>query len=130
MKSEEVVEVPAGRSLTNVIAIDSIEPNESTCGPIREFWQAMDGSCYLAHLIVLPDRQTERHWHEKLTEVYVCVKGTGVINIDAEEMELGPRQAVMIAPGKLHQLRNATTAELELYILAHPKFDPADVHLP
>lgn len=113
---------------THVISIDSVEPKASTCGPIREFWQAADGSCDLAHLIVLPDHETERHWHDRLTEVYLCVSGAGVVELDGDELQLEARQAVTIAPGQHHQLRNETTKDLELYILAHPKFDPDDVH--
>jgi mannose-6-phosphate isomerase-like protein (cupin superfamily) len=114
---------------TSVIAIDAVEPKASTCGPIREFWQASDGSCDLAHLIVLPQHETERHWHERLTEVYLCVRGHGVLEVDGHELQLGPREAVTIPRGSRHQLRNASDDELELYILAHPPFDPADVHL-
>jgi mannose-6-phosphate isomerase-like protein (cupin superfamily) len=113
----------------SVIAINALEPKASTCGPIREFWKASDGSCDLAHLIVLPGHATERHWHERLTEVYLCVRGHGVIEADGHELPLGPREAVTIPPSSHHQLRNATGGEVEIYILAHPQFDPADVHV-
>jgi mannose-6-phosphate isomerase-like protein (cupin superfamily) len=112
----------------SVIVIDEVAPKPSTCGPIREFWQASDASCDLAHLIVLPNHETERHWHERLTEVYLVVRGSGILEIAGHEMRLAPRQAVMIAPGAHHQLRNPTEGELELYVLCHPQFDPADVH--
>jgi mannose-6-phosphate isomerase-like protein (cupin superfamily) len=111
-----------------VVAIESVKPKASTCGPIREFWQASDGSCDLAHLVVLPNHETDRHWHERLTEVYVCVRGIGLVEIDGVEMTLRQREAVTILPRARHQLRNASDAELELYILAHPKFDPEDVY--
>jgi mannose-6-phosphate isomerase-like protein (cupin superfamily) len=112
----------------SVIAIEAIEPKASTCGPIREFWKASDGSCDLAHIIVMPGHETERHWHERLTELYLCVRGHGVLEIEGQELHLGPREAVTIPRGNRHQLRNATGEELELYVLAYPKFDPADVH--
>jgi mannose-6-phosphate isomerase-like protein (cupin superfamily) len=111
-----------------VIEIAEVEPKPSTCGPIREFWQAADGSCDLAHLVVLPGHGTERHWHERLTEVYLIVRGNGVIELDGEEMLVGARNAVVIAPQARHDLRNVSDDELELYVLAHPRFDPEDVH--
>jgi mannose-6-phosphate isomerase-like protein (cupin superfamily) len=115
-------------SLSSVIVIDEVTPKPSTCGPIREFWQARDGSCDLANLIVLPGKETDRHWHEKLTEVYLFVRGEGTMEIDGNEFSVGSRQAVMIPPGAHHQLRNSAEGELELYVLCHPQFDPSDVH--
>jgi mannose-6-phosphate isomerase-like protein (cupin superfamily) len=111
-----------------VIVIDDVTPKPSTCGPIREFWQARDGSCDLANLVVVPKGETELHWHDKLTELYLVVRGNGVISVDGRELPIGPRQAVTISPGTRHQLRNEEDAELELYVLCHPRFDPEDVH--
>jgi mannose-6-phosphate isomerase-like protein (cupin superfamily) len=108
--------------------IDDVDPKPSTCGPIREFWQAADGTCDLAHIVVLPGKATERHWHARLTEVYAVVAGEGVLEIDGVDTAVSSRRAAVIPPRARHQLRNTGDCELEVYVLCHPKFDPGDVH--
>jgi mannose-6-phosphate isomerase-like protein (cupin superfamily) len=113
---------------SSLIVIDDVAPKASTCGPIREFWQATDGSCDLANLVVIPKGETTEHWHDRLTEVYLVVRGSGVITLDGQDVPVGAREAVTISPGTRHRLRNVGDEELELYALCHPRFDPADVH--
>ena len=113
---------------SQLIVIADVEAKPSTCGPIREFWQASDDSCDLANLVVVPHGETTEHWHDRLTEVYLVVRGNGVVSVDGNDVPIGPREAVTIPRGTRHQLRNVTDQELELYVLSHPRFDPADVH--
>jgi mannose-6-phosphate isomerase-like protein (cupin superfamily) len=53
----------------------------------------------LAHLVVKPGkRQAFAHRHEAAEEVYVVLSGSGRIKLDEEVVELGPLDAVRVAP--------------------------------
>ncbi|KAB2641363.1 MAG: cupin domain-containing protein [Verrucomicrobia bacterium] len=48
---------------------------------------------------------TQRHHHRLSEEMYYLLAGRGLMEIDGEEREVGPGDAVLIPPGAWHQIR-------------------------
>ncbi|MDE0861309.1 MAG: cupin domain-containing protein [Akkermansiaceae bacterium] len=49
--------------------------------------------------------ETERHYHKVSEELYYLLEGTGLMEIDGEEREVGPGDAILIPPGAWHQIK-------------------------
>ncbi len=49
--------------------------------------------------------ETERHYHRVSEEIYYLLGGRGLMEIDGDEREVGPGDAVLIPPGAWHQIR-------------------------
>ncbi len=50
---------------------------------------------------------TERHYHKVSEELYYLLEGRGVMEIDGEEREVGPGDAILIPAGTWHEIRAA-----------------------
>jgi len=62
---------------------------------------------------------TERHYHKVSEELYYLLEGRGVMEIDGEEQEVGPGDAILIPAGARHEIR-ATEAMRFLCCCAPP----------
>lgn len=51
---------------------------------------------------------TERHYHKLSEEIYFMLDGEGVMEIDGQEREVGPGDAILIPPGAWHQITAST----------------------
>lgn len=51
---------------------------------------------------------TERHHHKLSEEIYFMLDGEGVMEIDGQEREVGPGDAILIPPGAWHQITAST----------------------
>lgn len=49
--------------------------------------------------------ETQRHYHKVSEEFYYLLKGRGLMEIDGDEREVGPGDAILIPAGAWHQLR-------------------------
>jgi mannose-6-phosphate isomerase-like protein (cupin superfamily) len=47
---------------------------------------------------------TQRHHHKLSEEFYFILEGSGIMEIDGEQREVGPGDAVLIPPGAWHQI--------------------------
>jgi mannose-6-phosphate isomerase-like protein (cupin superfamily) len=47
---------------------------------------------------------TERHYHKLSEEIYFILDGRGTMEIDGEQREVGPGDAILIPPGCWHQM--------------------------
>ena len=53
----------------------------------------------LSYLVVRPDRRLAfGHRHEKAEEIYVVLSGSGRMKLDDEIIEIGPMDAIRVAP--------------------------------
>ena len=48
---------------------------------------------------------TDRHYHQLSEEFYYLLDGRGVMEIDGEEREVGPGDAILIPAGAWHRIR-------------------------
>lgn len=51
---------------------------------------------------------TARHYHQRSEEFYFLLEGEGTMEIDGEQREVGPGDAVLIPAGAWHQIQAAT----------------------
>lgn len=108
-----------------VIAINEITPKQSTCGPIREVW-TLPGAVDYAELRMEPGARTERHLHRRLTEAYLIISGSGIIELGDQEHRVVAGQLCVIPPGTPHMLRAQEPTIVG--VICSPPFDPEDVH--
>lgn len=82
---------------------DAVRPFETKDGStIRELMHATNQS--LAEATLAPGQSTQRHYHAVSEELYSVLEGGGVIEIDGDELELGPGDTVLIPPHAWHRI--------------------------
>ncbi len=59
----------------------------------------------LAEAMLPAGGATERHWHRESEELYFILEGSGTMEVDGDEREVGPGDAILIPPGAWHQIR-------------------------
>ena len=70
-----------------------------------------------------PGSEQPVHGHSENEQVYVIVRGRGVMKVGEEQRELGPGTLVFVPPGTDHAIRN-NGQEVLLYVSATaPPFD-------
>jgi mannose-6-phosphate isomerase-like protein (cupin superfamily) len=69
---------------------------------IRELWHTQAQS--LAEASLETGKATQRHFHRATEEIYYLLEGHGRMELDGEEREVGPGDAVLIPPGAWHQI--------------------------
>ena len=57
----------------------------------------------LAEASLAAGQATQRHYHARSEEIYVFLEGGGRMEVEAEEEEVGPGDAVLIPAGAWHQ---------------------------
>ena len=58
-----------------------------------------------------PGQSTRGHKHEK-SEVYIFLRGKGIIEIDGERREVGPGDFLFIKPNQFHRVHNPNEKEM------------------
>jgi len=60
-----------------------------------------------------PGKAFRAHYHEDLEEIFIILKGKAEILVNGEEAEMGAREAVVILPREVHEMKNAGGEDLE-----------------
>ncbi len=79
----------------------------------------------LAHAKVLPDRKTKPH-KLKSSEVYYIISGRGLMHIDEDTFEVGPKSTVYIPPNSVQYIENTENSELVFLCLVDPAWRDED----
>lgn len=58
----------------------------------------------LAEAAMQPGQSTDRHYHGLSEEFYFLLEGRARMEIDGEECDIGPGDAVLIPPGARHRI--------------------------
>lgn len=69
---------------------------------------------------------TDRHYHMLSEEFYYLLAGRGLMEIDGEEREVGPGDAVLIPAGAWHQIR--TIEPLQFLCCCAPPYAHEDTY--
>jgi mannose-6-phosphate isomerase-like protein (cupin superfamily) len=83
---------------------------------------AADGAPCSFHITEI--RHAELHHHDRTTEVYSILDGTGRIELDGEWHDVGPGSVVLIPAGTKHRIQS--DGGIRTVVVAVPPFDPAD----
>ena len=82
------------------VDVDSLE-GEGPGGMVRKVRRALDAHAFGFNYFVFPPNQTGRehdHAVDDHEEVYFVVRGSGVMRVDGEEIELKPGRFVRVDP--------------------------------
>ena len=60
-----------------------------------------------------PEKAFQAHYHEDMEEIFIILKGQAKILANGEEAEMGEREAVVILPREVHEMKNAGAEDLE-----------------
>ncbi|HIE09412.1 MAG TPA: cupin domain-containing protein [Armatimonadetes bacterium] len=116
-----------------VISRDECEPFTTLDGStIREIASPRNSSLKntsLAEATVPPGMRTKRHYHKASEEVYYILEGRGVMWLEGEEREVGPGDAVVIPPGRSHQIFNPGPGDLVFLCICSPPYEHEDTVL-
>lgn len=105
-----------------IARLNEIEAAPCPCGKAkRAFMKEPEGVASM-HLVEIK-KDSETHYHKRMTEIYYVLEGEGHIELDGEQHPLSPGVAVMIKPGCRHR---AVGPGLKILNVPVPKFDPDD----
>ncbi len=104
-----------------VAQLDEISQIDCPCGKSRRAFATPDNQVATIHLVDIM-RDARRHYHKKLTEIYLILEGEGVIEVDDEQIAVKPMSVVMIKPGCRHR----AIGKLKIVNVSVPTFDPED----
>jgi len=82
----------------------------------------------LAEAKLPPGGATERHWHKASEEFYFILEGSGNMEIDGVEQQVGVGDAILIPNGKWHQITADSDAELRFLCCCCPSLTPTRTH--
>ncbi len=60
-----------------------------------------------------PEKTFRAHYHEDMEEIFIILKGQARILINGEKAEMGEREAVVIPPRQVHEMKNVGAQDLE-----------------
>lgn len=69
-------------------------------------------------------RDAVRHYHKDCTEVYFILEGQGHVELNGDEIEVGPGMMIYIEPGTRHRLWSA--AGVRTVVFGVPALRPED----
>lgn len=77
--------------------------------------QTADGVICVGHTVVYPQCTTRGHAHADREEIYVIVRGRGVVIVGEESISVQPDDVLYIPPGPAHTTRNPFPVPLEYF---------------
>ena len=83
----------------------------------------------LAEATLEPGAATTRHHHRVCEEIYFLLEGTGVMEVDGEEREVGPGDAILIPPGARHRITAHAGRRLRFLCCCAPPYRHDDTFL-
>ena len=99
---------------------------------IRVLLDAREGGAVeqsLAEATVAAGASTQRHHHGRTEELYVILAGSGQMEVEGEEREVGPGDAILIPAGARHQIRAEPAGELRFLCCCAPPYSDEDTFL-
>lgn len=101
--------------------LNEIAPVPCPCGESQRAFAGSPDKLATFHKVVI-SKNSRKHYHKNMTEIYHVLEGEGQLELDDDLIELKPGVTVMIKPGCRHR----AIGELTLINVAIPAFDPSD----
>jgi mannose-6-phosphate isomerase-like protein (cupin superfamily) len=80
----------------------------------------------LAEATLEPGQATQRHYHDETEEIYFVLEGEADMEVDGDRARVEPGQAIPIAPGARHQIRNVGSRPLRILCCCSPPYRHED----
>ena len=105
-----------------IARLEEIPATPCPCGQAKRAFMNDRNEVASMHIVTIK-RDSETHYHKRMTEIYYVLEGEGAIELDGKSFPLSPGVAVMIQPGCRHR---AVGEGLKILNVPVPKFDPED----
>lgn len=104
-----------------VVDLAKIEGVPCPCGTAKRAFTDDDDQIASIHEVEIKvDSKT--HYHKKHAEIYYILEGEGILELDGDEIPVGPGTAVLIKP----ECRHRAVGTMRLLNIPVPAFDPED----
>ncbi len=104
-----------------IVRLAELPPVDCPCGQARRaFVEESDGVASLHVVEISADARA--HYHQRMTEMYYILEGTGEIELDGERHPVRPGDAILIKPGCRHR----AIGRMRVLNVPVPAFDVAD----
>jgi mannose-6-phosphate isomerase-like protein (cupin superfamily) len=70
--------------------------------------------------LVPPGASEARHYHAKARQFFFVLTGEGVMELEGNEVVLGPRQGLEVPPQVPHRLQNRGSRDLTFLVISAP----------
>jgi len=80
----------------------------------------------IAEASLVPGGATDRHYHRVSEEIYFILEGAASMEINGEVREVGPGDAILIAPGDWHRIRSLGPEKLRFLCCCAPSYSHND----
>ena len=77
--------------------------------------QTASGRILSGYTVIYPGCRTRGHSHADREEVYYFIKGSGIMVVDGEEMEVAAGDTLYLKPGPFHATINTTDFPFEFF---------------
>ena len=108
----------------SVVQLDEVPAQACPCGSARRGFVGLPGGVASLHLVEIHG-EAALHHHERTTELYLVLEGTGFVDLDGERIPVRPGTAIYLPPG----VRHRAVGTLRLINVPVPAFDPRDEFL-
>ncbi len=106
------------------IDLSAIQGVPCPCGTSHRAFFGEGAEVCSLHLVEIK-KDSQAHYHRKLTEVYYFLEGHGQMELDGKLHAVGPGNAVVIRPGTRHRAVPGREPMKVLNFVV-PRFDPED----
>jgi len=104
-----------------IAQLDELPPVPCPCGSARRAFADAPGNVASLHVVdIRKDSQT--HYHKKMTEIYLVLEGQGQMELDGQLFPVKPMTAIYIRPGCRHR----AIGKLKIINIPVPAFDEKD----
>ena len=101
--------------------LEELPPLQCPCGTARRAFAGGQGNVASLHVVEIK-KDSQTHYHKRMTEMYLVLEGTGEIELDGKRFPIKPMTAIYIPPGCRHR----AIGQLKVINIPIPSFDPAD----
>jgi quercetin dioxygenase-like cupin family protein len=111
---------PQHHSFASAVFADTVAHDGD--GPIRaarvHARAPFAGATWVDLVEIAPGRSIGDHQHSTGDEeIYICIEGTGTMQVDGEQLSIGPGDVVVNRPGGTHSLLNTGAKALRLVVV-------------
>jgi mannose-6-phosphate isomerase-like protein (cupin superfamily) len=101
--------------------LDEICPKQCPCGDSRRAFVSAENPVATIHMVNIK-KDSQVHYHKKLTEIYLILEGTGHMELDGDKIAVKPMSTILIKPGCRHR----AAGQIKIINIPVPAFDPTD----
>lgn len=108
-----------------IARLADIAPLPCPCGMTRRAFTDDADQVASLHVVEVTD-DARTHYHQRLTEIYYILEGTGEMELDGHRHAIAAGDAILIKPGCRHRAIPEPGTALKVLNVPIPAFDPSD----